>query len=58
MKILTTRTERGDSVSFNCDQIMYVIEDGDKCRVVMAAGDLLTVEMPYLEVIGFLKADY
>lgn len=60
MKIMTSLLENGRCVSINCDQVLYVMEhqDNDKCTIVTAAGDILVVKTPYLEAVGFLKADH
>ena len=58
MKMLTVQLDNDRNVSINCDQILYVMEKhiADQTLVVMAAGDMLSVKMPYLELVGFLKA--
>lgn len=60
MRLLTSQTERGRGVTINCEHVMYVLEhsEADKSVVVMAAGELLTIDMPYIEVVGFMKANY
>ena len=59
MKILTT-TMTGKSVSFNCSAITRVEESlvyPEKC-VIFTNNEVygMVVDMPYLEVVGYLKA--
>jgi hypothetical protein len=57
MKVLTTTTI-GRSVSIVCNQIVRVEEHGDSHRswIFTTDGQSVVVDMPYLEVVGFLKS--
>ncbi len=57
MKMLTTQLENDIYISINCKEVAYVRESHvvDRSVVMMSNGDLLTVKMPYLEVIGFMQ---
>ena len=57
MKVLTTNSF-GRSVSIVCNQITMVEEQPDKNSswIYTADGKTIAVDMPYLEVVGFLKS--
>lgn len=57
MKVLTTTTI-SRSVSIVCNQIVRVEEPSDpNCSWIFTAdGQSVVVDMPYLEVVGFLKS--
>lgn len=57
MKVLTANSF-GRSVSIVCNQIVRVEEHGDSYRswVFTADGQSVAIDMPYLEVVGFLKS--
>lgn len=57
MKVLTANSF-GRSVSIVCNQIVRVEERSDpNCSCIFTAdGQSVVVDMPYLEVVGFLKS--